>query len=298
MTELRTAVFYFSGTGNTELIAKRLAEALERKGHRVDLFRIEELLKGTGHADYNAYSLIGIGHPVLGFGASGIVERFVQGLPQGDESRPGNAFVFKTASSPHYVNHSASDSVIRTLRTKGYRPFHNSILAMPCNFFFRYDDRLNKQLYTSAIRKVERMAGEIAGGTPRTLRIHPLLGWLLRIVNYFEEQKGAKYFAKGLRASPSCTACMKCIRDCPVSNITAVEDGIRFGTDCIWCMRCIYSCQQQAIHATRLRGSVVEPYTGGIHISQVMNDASNDGIFVTERSKGYYKHFIDYFKQD
>lgn len=102
-----------------------------------------------------AYELIGIGHPVLGFGASSLVERFVEQLP---DCNGTPAFVFKTASSPHYINNGASNTILRSLREKGYTPFHNSIVAMPCNFYLKYDDRLNKQLYQAAQRKVELFA--------------------------------------------------------------------------------------------------------------------------------------------
>ncbi|MCL6605472.1 MAG: EFR1 family ferrodoxin [Paenibacillus sp.] len=291
----KTAIFYFSGTGNTEIIAKRFAEALERKDQRPDLFRIEDILKGKQSIDYEAYGLIGIGHPVLGFGASGIVERFADQFPAGFGTP---VFVFKTASSPHYVNNGASNTVLRSLCDKGYDTFHNSILAMPCNFFMKYDDRLNKQLYEAALKKVEVFVEEILNRTPRTLRIHPVLQGMLRMVYYFEDTHGGKTFAKGLKSTSSCTLCLKCVRDCPTSNISKSQEGVSFGKNCIWCMRCIYTCPNKAIQATRLRSCVVEPYTGGPNLYKLLDDPDNDGLFVNERSKGYYKHFIDYLKED
>lgn len=291
----RTALFYFSGTGNTQFVAERMADALERRGQAVSLFRLEDILKERCFVDYEAFSLIGIGHPVLGFGATGLVERFTEQLPAAS-GKP--AFVFKTASSPHYINHGASNLIMETLRRKGYEPFHNFILAMPCNFYMKYDERLNKQLVEAAVHKVERLAEEISTRTPRTLQISPLLEKLLRAVTYLEEEKGGKMFAQGLRTASSCNRCMKCVRDCPTSNITGGQEGIRFGQSCIWCMRCIYSCPRRAIQATRLRSCVVEPYTGGHHIDQLLSDSQNKGDFITDRSKGYYKHFIAYLKED
>ncbi|MDQ0193026.1 EFR1 family ferrodoxin [Paenibacillus wynnii] len=295
MQNRKAAIFYFSGTGNTEIIAKRIADALERKDQRPDLFRIENILKGQQSEDYEAYGLIGIGHPVLGFGASGIVERFVEQLP---DSGGTPTFVFKTASSPHYVNHGASNTVIRSLRNKGYDTFHNSIFAMPCNFFMKYDDRLNKQLYETALHKVEILAEEVLSRTPRVLRIHPVLEKALKMVYYFEDTHGGKAFAKGLKTTSSCTLCLKCVRDCPTSNIAEGKEGLSFGQECIWCMRCIYSCPHKAIQATKIRSCVVEPYTGGPALHKLLEDPDNDGQFVNERSTGYYKHFIDYIKQD
>lgn len=274
------------------MIARKYKDALKQRQHTVDLFRIDALLKSNQCIEYETYDLIGIGHPVLGFGATSIVQRFAEQLPIGCGK---STFIFKTASSPHYINRGASNSIIQVLRDKGYDVFHNSILAMACNFFVKYDDRLNKQLYMAAIQKVDRFAEEIINHTPRTLEIHPALEKLLSTINYFEEKKGAPAFAKGLRVEPSCTRCMKCVRDCPTSNISEGQEGMQFGKDCIWCMRCIYSCPKQAIRATTLRSCIVEPYTGGIHSKKLLHDPNNEGVYVTERSKGYYKHFIKYF---
>ncbi|OZQ68182.1 EFR1 family ferrodoxin [Paenibacillus odorifer] len=294
MHNAKTAIFYFSGTGNTEIIAKQFAERLRSKGQDVDLFRVEDIIKGTRSVEYEAYDLIGIGHPVLGFGASGFVEHFADQLP---ECNGTPAFVFKTASSPHYINNGASNTVLRSLRGKGYIPFHNSILAMPCNFYIKYDDRLNKQLYQAAQRKVELFAEEIVNRTPRSLPIHPVLERVLRTVYYCEEHQGGKYFAKGLSTTDACTLCLKCVSNCPTSNISSGVEGIVFSQNCLLCMRCVYSCPQKAIQATRLKANVVDPYTGGPNLHKLMKDSANDGRFVTPKSKGYYKHFIKYLEE-
>lgn len=284
-------LFYFSGTGNTERVAIRLGHALEGRGHAIRLFHIEEIMKREREVDYSSFGLIGIGHPVLGFGATGLVERFTRSLPPGG-GRP--AFVFKTASSPHTINHGASAAVIRSLRANGYAPFHDSIIAMPCNFFFRYDDRFNKQLDLASIPAVERIAEEITERIPRELRIPRALSQLLRLVNKAEEGYGAGYWARGLKVDGGCNGCGLCVRDCPAENIDRGPDGIRFGSACIWCMRCIYSCPKQAIHASRLPSSVVRPYTGGPALDILAKDSTNDGHYVTEQSRGYYKHFMPY----
>lgn len=294
MLNSKTAIFYFSGTGNTELIAKRFAEVLRSKGQDVDLFRMEHVLNGTRTVEYDAYDLIGMGHPVLGFGASSFVERFAEQLP---ECSGTPVFVFKTASSPHYINNGASNTVLRSLHRKGYAPFHNSILAMPCNFYVKYDDRLNKQLYQVAQHKVEMFTEEIVNGIPRKLRINPVLENVLRTIYYWEDRQAGKYFAKGLRVTDSCTLCLKCVRSCPTSNITNGSEGITFSRNCLLCMRCVYSCPQKAIQATHLSASVVNPYTGGPNLPELMKDSENDGLFVTKQSRGYYKHFIKYLEE-
>lgn len=286
-------IFYFSGTGNTEIVAKKLRKAFEHRQKKVEIFRIEDILNNKQQVDFSVFDLIGIGHPVLGFGASGIVECFIEGLPIRMENM---AFVFKTASSPHYINHGASNTIIKTMENRGYQVFHNSILAMPCNWFMKYDDRMNKQLYEAVVKKVERIADEIVNRKIRLLKINDHLARFLRMIYYLEENCGAKFFAKGLKTTNNCILCKKCVRDCPMKNIQEEQGKICFGSDCIWCMRCIYSCPENAIRATNLSASVLKSFNGGFNIDKVLNNPTIEGNFVTDQTKGYYKHFINYFK--
>lgn len=290
----KIGIFYFSGTGNTEIIARLLSESYERKQIEVELFRIEDIVSHKKSFDINDFDMIGVGHPVLGFGASGITDQFARMLPSCPAKK---AFVFKTASSPHYLNQGASDTVIQAMEEKGYQVFHNSIIAMPCNLFIKYDDRLNKQLYEAAVKKVEKIVADTSNEQEQYLKINRILSKLLRVLYYGEEHYGAKYFAKGLAASANCNRCNKCVRDCPTNNISETEGQICFGANCIWCMRCIYACPNQAIKAKNLTGCVLAPYTGGFNIDQLLNNPELDGNYVTEKSKGYYKHFIKYFKE-
>ena len=291
----KIGVFYFSGTGNTEIVARLLTKAYRRRQIEVACIRMEAVVNQQTPLALDDFDLIGVGHPVLGFGASGLAERFVKMLPAGS-GKP--AFVFKTASSPHYVNHGASDVIIRSMAKKGYQVFHNSIIAMPCNFFVKYDDRLNKQLYQAAVKKVEVIAAQTAAGQANKLKFNPLLRGFLRLVYYGEEHFGARFFAQGLHATAACNHCKKCVRDCPTRNISESDGQIFFGADCIWCMRCVYACPNQAIQAKNLAGCVLHPYTGGFNIEAILNDPQIDENFVTEKSKGYYKHLINYFGED
>ena len=60
MTE-KVAMVYFSQTGNTEKVARRIAQGLERAGAQVDLMRLEE----TDPAVLQNYDFFGIGAPVF-----------------------------------------------------------------------------------------------------------------------------------------------------------------------------------------------------------------------------------------
>jgi len=288
----RIGIFCFSGTGNTEIVANLLAEGLRRRQADVEIIRVEDVLYKGREVQPDNFDLIGVGHPVLGFDATGVVYNFVRLLPHCAGKK---AFVFKTAGDPHYVNYGASKSIIKIMRAKGYEVFHDSLTAMPCNWYLRYDDRLVKQLYEAAVKKADKISWEILTETARTLKINPVLRAVLKLIYHAEEKLGAKYFGKGLKASGACISCKKCVNECPSGNITMEGTNVRFGSKCIWCMRCIYSCPKNAICPSIFISCVLKDgYNGGFNIQRILDDPAVEGNFVTDKTRGYYKHFYKY----
>ncbi|MHA1308684.1 MAG: EFR1 family ferrodoxin [Candidatus Heimdallarchaeota archaeon] len=53
--------------------------------------------------------------------------------------------------------------------------------------------------------------------------------------------------SKKLRADDKCTACEICVEECPVQNITLVDNNIVFDDRCIFCLRCVNNCTEEAI---------------------------------------------------
>lgn len=60
-----------------------------------------------------------------------------------------------------------------------------------------------------------------------------------------------------------CTACGRCIRLCPMSNITASADGTPcWGKECAFCLRCYHICPNHAVaygSATARKGQYLNP---------------------------------------
>jgi len=61
MTSDSVDIYYFSGTGNTLLVVKKMKEAFERNGLRVGLFRMEK----TDPADIDLSHTVGLRFTVL-----------------------------------------------------------------------------------------------------------------------------------------------------------------------------------------------------------------------------------------
>lgn len=53
--------------------------------------------------------------------------------------------------------------------------------------------------------------------------------------------------AKGFYSTEACISCGKCVKDCPLNNITLVEGKPKWGSNCTHCMACICKCPKEAI---------------------------------------------------
>jgi ferredoxin/flavodoxin len=278
---------YFSGTGNTQVVAELLETALKRHGAEVTTVRMEHVLQDKVQFDPQAFDLVGIGHPIHGFDVPRIVYDFVNRLPQIANKR---TFILKTAADFISVNNGASKSVIRRLRHKGYNVFYDRIICMPSNWAMKYEDAFAKQLCYVAIAKADHMADEVLAGKSRVLRVNPLFRWTARLVSRGEDL-GARLFGRMLRITDACTDCGRCIDNCPTANIRRQDNKIAFGYSCVFCMRCIYSCPQKAIVPRFGRFCVLKD---GYDVRAIINNSDIEGNFVTAETRGFYRHFVRY----
>ena len=282
-------IYYFSGTGNTEIVAELLQASLQNQGHTARLLRIEDILKQKNELDTSQYDILGIGCPIYGFDLPQIVYRFIQALPT---AKGQKTFCFQTASDFVELNRVASYTARKELGQKGYDVFYQRIICMSPNWTLKYDERLIRQLYNAAVHKTQRMAGDILSDRERLPKSNILSRGLAKISSW-GERWGARTFVRDLYASDACTHCNMCVQNCPVENITWDGDRLVFGPDCLWCMRCVYRCPTQAISARLYKFVIVR---GGFDPRQVIDNPDIEQEYVTEKTRGYFGRFRRYFQ--
>lgn len=291
--QLKIGIALFSGTGNTAYVAGLLAEKLKGFGATVEIHRIDlssSMLTNCTIPEFapSRYDITGIGHPVLGFGATPLVLRFVEALPNGQ----GRFFIFKSAADNHRVNNGASDQIIKILEEKGYEVFHDFLYVMPCNWVLSYQRCFNLQLIDKAEEKASLHARELVGDIRSLMPVHRWWRKTARIFHYLESNLGRKQFGRALRTTKVCTSCGLCVKSCPMGNISQEQGQIRFGENCSWCMRCIYNCPSRAIEAPGLNWCILKE---GYSLNDYLESTDQQRIFITSKSRGYWKHFKDYF---
>lgn len=281
----QVALFYFSGTGNTKIVVDLVQKAFSE--HQVDtmVYNIEDTINNDLKYNLDKFDMIGIAHPIYGFGSPTIVDQFAKSLPALDGIK---TFIFKTAGDFLKINHNASRRLITRLSKKGYNVFYDRIICMGSNFYMPYDDALVKELYESAVSKVSHMVGELLSGTSRLYDTGLFMRLMTNMMNDCEDKFFARLFGKSLKVTDDCIHCNKCIKNCPSNNIYLKDGKIKFRFNCYLCMRCIYACPTKAIKSS---GSNFVILKDGYDINKII--ASGDTNESTnQKLSDHFKNYL------
>ena len=201
------------------------------------------------------------------------------------------SFYFRTAGDP-ICNGGATSIVQNILQHKGYKVFHESLLVMPVNLVIQYNDELVKQLFNTAKRKIVKIVKDVLKNKGE-LQKNSLM---LKIISYLfskAETIGAKYLGKYLYVNDTCNQCNLCINKCPTGNIYEENQSrkIKFGEKCTFFLRCVYLCPSNSIQSKYMNFFILKD---GYDIKKVIENPLLKGNYVTEATRGYFKHFYKY----
>jgi flavodoxin len=118
--------YYFSGTGNTLLIVKKMEYTFSQNGVKVNLYRIED----SKPDDVNLEHTIGLGFPIAELSTYDFVWNFVKLLP---EALGTNIFMVATFGG---ISGGVVGSMRKILIKKGYTPIGAEEIIMPPNIFY------------------------------------------------------------------------------------------------------------------------------------------------------------------
>ncbi len=287
---MKICIFYFSGTGNTEIITNLLQKELSNLNANVIVMKIETIIKKKIKVKTEKYDLIGIGYPIHAFNAPKIVYDFVHRL-HNDKGK--KAFTLRSSGDP-FLNGGSTKMLRNLLEKKGFDVFNENLSIMPTNVFLQFKDNLNKQLYQLAQIRIKKLAQDIMKRKVFLQKNSIILTIISKLFS-FMETTGAKWLGKYMKISDSCIKCFNCVRNCPTGNILLVDDNddtIKFDRSCNLCMRCIYECPTNAIHFKYFRFFEIKQ---GYNIKPIIFNPNIKGDYLSRNTKGFFKHYADFF---
>lgn len=230
-------IAYFSPTGNTLYLAKKLKEHLQPD--QIELVSITDfesnVLKKNDH-------LI-LMFSIHGFNAPKKVEDFAKSIP---ENHFENISIIAVGCNEIWVNDGVSLRIRKILNQNGYSILIDKVLAMPLTFIMKFPQEAAEK----SISKSEKEIKEIANNIMDDMSNEKIVSTKSKIITFVgrAEKYAAKMYGLELHANKKCISCGKCWNSCPNKNIKkGKKDKPKFGFNCTMCQKCIYDCPQNAI---------------------------------------------------
>lgn len=233
--------YWFSGTGNTLTVVKRMKDRFEEKGFTVTLKKIE---KGNP-SSVDCERTIGLGVPVALQGTFPLVWDFIGSLP---ECSGTPVFMVDTLMA---YSGGIIGPVGKILKRKGYNLLGAKEIKMPHNILVKKEvSALNAEKMENGCNKADSYVSELVEGDA-SWRDFPIYSDFMSV---FSKKR---FMWKLIRSivplkvdHEKCTRCRLCERLCPVNNwmLNSDNNEMEWRSGCVYCMRCFSFCPVNAIH--------------------------------------------------
>jgi ferredoxin len=240
---MKTAIYYFSATGNSLVVARDLAGGLDN----AELIPISKALKNP---DALAYDRIGFVYPVYMFGLPLIIAEFLRTV-----KIKSGAYIFSVTTSGGLKGR-AHSLVKEILKKRNIDLASGFSVIMPGNYALLYGafsrGRQDKMFARQKIRTLEVLDFVRQKKYGRMEEKPFLLNLLLYALFYRFGSAHILLSAKGFWSSAACTKCGLCAKICPVENIQMQEGRPFWLTHCQHCMGCLQWCPVEAIQYKKM----------------------------------------------
>ncbi len=241
-------VFYFSGTGNSRFVARRIAKAVGQEA--VDITAYTKTMERPEFTESGVYVFV---CPSYMSAPARAMTDFLgwAGFPEGIKAY----FIVTCAASMGITPKVYSE----LCEQKGLEYMGSAQVEMPQNYIALFTTKKveeNIDILEKAEIEIDRIIGLIVNGEVlETKKIgsleYSVTKWVRDI--YYKDFMKTKKF----KATDKCIACRKCVKVCPLSNITMKDNRPVWGNKCTHCMACINQCPKDAIEYGK--GTVGKP---------------------------------------
>ncbi|MEO2715080.1 EFR1 family ferrodoxin [Blautia wexlerae] len=235
-------VIYFSGTGNSKYITDRIAGGLQEK-----LLSMDERIKSGNTGSVKTGENLIVVVPTYAWRIPRVVSDWI-----GQTEFVGAKNVWYVMSCGSGIG--GADIYNRKLsEKKGIKHMGTAQIIMPENYIAMFnapDVEKAKKIVVAAGPAIAKAVLAIKHGEHLPERKYGLGGRMESgLVNSVFYPVFVK--AQAFHTDQTCTGCGKCVKVCPLNNVTMKDKKPVWGSHCTHCMACICHCPAEAIEYGR-----------------------------------------------
>jgi ferredoxin len=230
-------IFYYSGTGNSLWVAKKLSEHLG--GVKTFL-----LTQPIGESLKEPSGITGIIFPVYIWGVPAPVLQFVKRLKQAQ-----GEYIFAVAVNGGQVSNTLVQ-LKKAMRKEGLDLSAGFEIKMPSNYIpWGGPGPIDKQraMFNEAEKKLESISNIIKNKEPREVEKGPLWQRILFTAIYRLSFPYVPGMDKGFWTDSKCNGCGICVKVCPAGNVVLDAGRPSWQHRCHQCLACLQWCPEQAV---------------------------------------------------
>lgn len=235
-------ILCFSGTGNSRLVAERLAMLME---HKVTMLCGDVLAHSAG-IELPVEDVIWV-MPVYSWGVPPVVVKWIESLPEGWGTDVCHHIVL-TCGDDTGNAHIMWRNILKHRGMKAGACF--SVIMPNTYVFMKGFDVDSPDLRDAKLQRmperVDEIAGKINNGFSGDDVMRGRWAWLKTSVVYPWFRKYAMNPRK-FNVSHDCVSCGKCASVCPCGNIKLVDRIPVWGDRCALCAACYHICPRHAV---------------------------------------------------
>ena len=229
-------VLYFSGTGNSRYVAKKIAEISED-----ELVSIGQKIKSGDFGEIRSEKPLVFVGPVYAGRLPYVMDEYIRKV---NFIGTKKAYFVVTCAQTPWVTVQYTEKLCAE---KGFSPLGFNSVVMPQGYIAgggTQPKEVNDKILKEAEPKILSIAETIRNGQPLP-KEQPGKAMMSKVINPL--MYSMMISAKSFLVTDKCTGCGKCEQRCPLNNIKLTNGKPVWGDHCTHCMACIAGCPREAI---------------------------------------------------
>lgn len=226
-------IYYFSGTGNSEWIAKQMASELKE-----EVMSIPKVMKEKTSIVIKEGQVVGLVFPIYAWAPPEMVLDFVKAITVEE-----GAFCYAVCTC-------GDEAGLAMKKLAKYIPLNSAYsIMMPNNYIIGFDID-SEEVVKEKVRQAKNKLPQICEDIRTREKVWDVemgkMAFIKSTVAAFGFNKFGRN-SKPFTAQDHCNSCGLCEKVCPTENIKMQTGNPVWGKHCLQCLACIHRCPKKAI---------------------------------------------------